>query len=393
MTEDASSPDTQRLRDAVALTQDLIRCPSVTPEEGGALNLMQKALTSLGFECTRMTFVSEGSYEVDNLFARRGSGRGPVFGYAGHTDVVPVGDPSDWSVDPFSAEIVDGRLIGRGAVDMKGSIGAFVAALTRFLDQRPDFEGDIMFIITGDEEGIGINGTKRVLEWMEEQGHRMDHCLVGEPTSNDTLGDMVKIGRRGSINFKLTVKGVQGHVAYPQLADNPVHPMVQMLTHLTTEPMDSGTEHFLPSSLQVVTVDVGNAAMNVIPAKITASFSVRFNDLYNSDQVIAWVRERLHTVRDDYDLEWRVSGESFLCPPGRLSDLLTQSIEAVTGIKAELGTSGGTSDARFIRNHATVAEFGLLNDTAHKVDEYCTVTKLGQLSEIYEKLLEGYFAD
>ncbi|OUS12075.1 succinyl-diaminopimelate desuccinylase [Rhodospirillales bacterium 47_12_T64] len=377
---------------ALEISQALIRCPSVTPEEGGALDLMETLLKPLGFECQRLPFDCADTYGVDNLYARRGTS-GPVFGYGGHTDVVPVGDLQAWTVDPFGGTVVDGKLIGRGAVDMKGSIGAYVAALTRFLDssKHRDFDGSLSLIITGDEEGIGQNGTKKVLEWMASKDETMDVCLIGEPTSNDTLGDMVKIGRRGSMNFSLTVRGIQGHTAYPQLANNPIHPLVTMLHNLLQEPLDSGTEHFPPSSLQLTTIDVGNTATNVIPAETKAHFNVRFNDLYSSDQVEAWVRERLHRADFDYDLQIRVSGESFICPPGPFSELINKSIEEITGITAELGTSGGTSDARFIKDYATVAEFGLLNATAHKVDEHCGVQELDDLSRIYEVMLKGYF--
>ena len=378
------------ITNALAVTQALIRCPSVTPTDGGALDFVQDLLQSLGFDCTRLPFSGAGSYPVDNLFAQRGT-TGPVLGYGGHTDVVPVGAEDDWSVPPFSAELVGDRLIGRGAVDMKGSIGAYIAALARFLRRHPDFKGGMMLLMTGDEEADGINGTRRILEWMDQHNHRMDHCLVGEPTSNRQLGDMIKIGRRGSITFDLEVNGIQGHVAYPNLADNPIPVMVRMLALLTSEPLDSGTEHFLPSSLQIVTIDVGNPASNVIPGRVSARFNVRFNDCYHSDQVVDWVKIRLNKIRTDYNLTWRVSGESFLCPPNRLSRLLEHAIAEVTGITTELGTAGGTSDARFIRHHTTVAEFGLLNSTAHKVDESCTLGELEQLSDIYERLLEDYF--
>ena len=377
---------------ALEVSQALIRCPSVTPEEGGALDLMESLLKPLGFECQRLPFDCAETYGVDNLYARWGKS-GPVFGYGGHTDVVPVGDLQAWSVDPFGGTVVDGKLIGRGAVDMKGSIGAYVAALTRFLKsaENQPLNGSLSLIITGDEEGLGQNGTRKVLDWMADNGEHMDVCLVGEPTSNGTLGDMIKIGRRGSMNFTLTVRGIQGHTAYPQLANNPIHPLVGMLHNLLQEPLDSGTEHFPPSSLQLTTIDVGNTATNVIPVESKANFNVRFNDLYTSDQVEAWVRERLQRAEFDYDLKIRVSGESFICPPGPFSDLMSQSIHKITGITTELGTTGGTSDARFIKDHATVAEFGLLNDTAHKVDERCSVQELEDLSKIYESMLRGYF--
>ena len=376
--------------DPVELTQRLIRCPSVTPVEGGALDLLQEVLSGLGFACHRLPFSEEGTADVDNLYARLGEA-GPNFCYAGHTDVVPVGDPNDWSVDPFGAEIVGDNLIGRGAVDMKGSIAAFVAATSRFLPEWAR-NGSVSFLITGDEEDVSINGTRKMLAWLAERGEKLDACLVGEPTSNDRLGDMVKIGRRGSLNGKLRVDGIQGHTAYPQLANNPLHHLVRMLEPLASESLDSGSDHFPPSSLQITTIDVGNGATNVIPAKGTAGFNVRFNDLHNSDGIIAWVRERLDRAGQPYELEVRVSGESFLCPPGPLSDLLSSAIESVTGEATELGTTGGTSDARFIKDHAPVAELGLLNATAHKVDEQVPLAHLRELTDIYEKVLQGYFS-
>jgi succinyl-diaminopimelate desuccinylase len=377
----------------IELSQQLIRCPSITPIEGGALDLLEKILSGLGFTCHRQTFSDEGIPDVENLYARLG-GSGPNFCYAGHTDVVPVGDAAAWKVDPFGGEIIDGVLYGRGAVDMKGSIACFVTALAAFLERRgPNFGGSISLLITGDEEDICINGTRKMLGWMAARGETLDCCLVGEPTSNTRLGDMIKIGRRGSMNCRLTVHGIQGHTAYPQLADNPNHSLVRMLNVLSSEPLDSGSEHFPPSSLQITSIDVGNPATNVIPANARAMFNVRFNDLYTSKAVFDWVRERLDRVGGRYDLDIKVSGESFLSEPGPFSDLIAASVTDIMQQPPELGTTGGTSDARFIKDYCPIAELGLLNDTAHKVDERVPLSDLTQLEAIYGKILEGYFKE
>ncbi|MDH3593738.1 MAG: succinyl-diaminopimelate desuccinylase [Rhodospirillales bacterium] len=377
--------------DCIELTRRLIRCPSVTPAEGGALDLVQEVLETLDFTCHRLAFSEPGTAEVDNLYARLGT-EGANFCYAGHTDVVPVGETAAWSVEPFGGELRDGWVYGRGAVDMKGSIAAFLAALASFLERRgPGFGGSISLLITGDEEADAINGTRKVLRWLTERGERLDACLVGEPTSNERLGDMIKIGRRGSLNGRLTVRGIQGHTAYPQLADNPLHHLVRMLETVLAEPLDRGSEHFPPSTLQLTTIDAGNAASNVIPGQASAAFNVRFNDLHTSDSVADWLRDRLDRKGADYDLEIRVSGESFLCPPGPLSDLIARAVETVLGDRPEFGTTGGTSDARFIKDHAPVVEFGLLNATAHKVDERVSVDDLERLSTIYGAVLDGTF--
>lgn len=384
--------DLQRL-DPVALAQGLIRCPSVTPEDGGALDFLSAALSGLGFDCRRMVFDDPGSAPIDNLYARLGSD-GRNFCFAGHTDVVPVGDRAAWSVDPFAAEIVGGRLIGRGAVDMKGAIAAFVAALSRFLAARSGpLPGSISLLITGDEEDVAINGTRQVLARLAAEGEKLDVCLVGEPTSDKRLGDVVKIGRRGSMNGHLSVRGIQGHTAYPQLADNPLHHLVRMLAPLVDEALDDGNEHFPASSLQITTIDVGNPVSNVIPAEGAAAFNIRFNNLHSSGDVEAWVRERLDRAGADYDLSFRVSGESFLTPPGPLSDLIGACVEKATGQPPELSTSGGTSDARFIKDFCPVAELGLKNATAHKVDEAVDLADLQALTDIYQEILESYFAD
>ncbi len=381
--------------DPVPLAQALIRCPSVTPAEGGALELLEGWLRTLGFACHRQVFEAPDTAPVDNLYARLGSSA-PNFCFAGHTDVVPAGDRAAWSVDPFGGEIVGARLIGRGAVDMKGAIACFVAAVAAFLERRggPP-EGSISLLITGDEEGEAINGTRRLLDWAAARGERLDACLVGEPTSNEALGDMVKIGRRGSLNGRLTVYGIQGHSAYPQLADNPLHHLVRMLHAAVDEPLDTGSAHFPPSSLQVTSIDTGNPASNVIPARATAAFNVRFNDHYDGKGVEDWLRARFDRAiggQARYELAVSVSGESFLCPPGPLSDLLSRAVERVRGRAPELGTTGGTSDARFIKDHCPVAELGLMNATAHKVDEAVTLTDLRDLARIYAAVLDGYFA-
>lgn len=377
--------------DAVELARALIRCPSVTPEDGGSQATLAAALESLGFVCHHMTFDAPGTPDVKNLYARLGTGS-PNFCFAGHTDVVPVGDPDAWTVDPFAAEIHDNVLFGRGAADMKGAIAAFVGAVSRFLQRRGGvFDGSISLLITGDEEGPAINGTAKVLRWMAERGERIDDCLVGEPTNPLCLGEMIKIGRRGSLSGWLTVRGVQGHTAYPQLADNPLPRLARMLAVLAETPLDDGTEHFQPSNLQLTTVDVGNAATNVIPGAARAAFNIRFNDLHSGESILAWVRERLDSVGGDYRLETHLTGESFLTPPGRLSALIQREIGAAVGAEAVLSTTGGTSDARFIKEHCPVAEFGLVGQTMHKVDERVALADLAALGDIYEGVISGYF--
>ncbi len=383
--------------DPVELTRQLIRCPSVTPAEGGALTLLAKVLGDLGFTCHRLPFSEPGYADVDNLYAHIG-GAGRQFCFAGHTDVVPVGDAAAWSVDPFAADLVDGRVIGRGAVDMKGAIACFVAAAADVLAQHGnDVGGGIGLLITGDEEAEAVNGTRKMLDWLTARGEIPDACLVGEPTSNKALADMVKIGRRGSLTGALTVTGTQGHTAYPHLADNPLHHLVAMLDVLVAETLDDGTEHFSPSSLQLTSIDVGNGAGNVIPARATAAFNIRFNDKHSGASLEDWLRQRLDAAIDPsrgaaYELNVRVSGDSFLCPPGPLSDLICDAAARVTGRRPALGTTGGTSDARFIKDYCPVAELGLLNATAHKVDEQVAVADLRDLHAIYRAVLEGYFS-
>lgn len=380
-----------QVADPVELTQALVRCPSVTPADAGALDVLVRALEPLGFVCHRLRFEAEGTPPIDNLYARLGTS-GPNLCFAGHTDVVPPGDPSAWAADPFGGEIADGKLYGRGSSDMKAAIAAFVAAAGRRIAATGAPAGSISLLITGDEEGPAINGTRKVLDWLAEKGEVLDACIVGEPTNPNYLGEMIKVGRRGSITGYLTVHGTQGHVAYPHLADNPLPRLVRMLNALTAEPLDRGNAHFQPSTLAITTIDVGNPADNVIPAKGSASFNIRFNDEHTSDTLKDWIRRTCDGIGGPYDLSFRVSGESFLTPPGRLSDLVAGAIQSVTGHRPELSTTGGTSDARFIKNHCPVVEFGIVGQTMHKVDEHVGVADLKKLTEVYEAIIDGFFA-
>lgn len=378
--------------DPVALSQRLIRCASVTPADDGALGVVQEALERLGFTCHRLTFSSDGTPDVDNLYARIGQAA-PNFCFAGHTDVVPPGDHGLWQVDPFAGAIVDGRLIGRGASDMKSAVAAFIAAADRFLascDGR--VPGSISLLVTGDEEGPAINGTARVLDWMSEHGERIDACIVGEPTNVRALGDMAKIGRRGSLTGTLVVHGTQGHAAYPHLADNPLSHMVRMLAPLAEEQLDQGSRHFPPTTVAISSIDTGNPATNVIPATATAQFNVRFNDLHTADSLDQWLRRTFDHAGGRYELETTCSSDAFLTEPGPLSEDLTAAVEQVTGRTPELSTSGGTSDARFIRAWCPVIEFGGVGASMHKVDEQVAVADVAALGEIYCTLLARFFA-
>jgi len=379
------------LIDPVEMAQRLIRCPSVTPADAGAIDVLSEALTEIGFVCERLVFSADGTADIANLYARRGSS-GRHFSFAGHTDVVPAGERGSWSVDPFAGAIAEGKLYGRGAVDMKGGIAAFVAAASRFLaEQEADFAGSISLLITGDEEGVAINGTQKLLSWLEARGERPDACLVGEPTNAETLGDMIKIGRRGSLSARLTVHGTAGHTAYPHLADNPVHRLVAMLADLIAEPLDTATEHFQPSSLQISTVDVGNPATNVIPATASAGFNIRFNDRWTGASLDAWLRDKLARHGGHWTLDIHVSGESFLTPPGALASLVADAAVAVTGKRPAYSTTGGTSDARFIQRLCPVAEFGLVGRTMHKADESVSLDELELLTRIYHDVLGRFF--
>ncbi len=377
--------------DPLDLSKALIAAPSVTPVDAGALDVLIDYLTPLGFTCHDLTFDDPAGEPTRNVYARLGT-EGRNFCWAGHTDVVPPGDVDDWHSDPFVPEIRDGNLYGRGAADMKCAVAAMMAATARFVDTHgTDFGGSISFLITGDEEGDATNGTLKVLEWLDARDEALDACLVGEPTNPASLTDMIKIGRRGSMNVWLTVDGVQGHSAYPHLADNPIHKLLNLLTALTNVPLDEGSDHFPATTLQVTTVDVGNAATNVIPARAEARINIRFNDLHTSASVEKILRERLDQAGGGYDMRIKVSGESFLTPPGPLSDIVAGAVEAVTGSVPELSTTGGTSDARFIKDYCPVVEFGMINQTAHKVDEFSPVDDIHRLSDIYLKVLESYF--
>ena len=380
--------------DPVALAAELIRRPSVTPRDEGAIDIVAEHLEGLGFTCHRLTFGGDdGTDAIINLYARRGQGR-PNLCFAGHTDVVPPGARAAWSSDPFSARLTESALWGRGAVDMKGAIAAFIAAAQRWLAERgSDLDGSISLLITGDEEAAGINGTKKVLEWLAARGEALDACIVGEPTSAVSLGDMIKIGRRGSLTGRLTVHGVQGHTAYPHLADNAAHRLVAMLHALITAELDRGSEHFQPSTLQISTIDIGNPAANVIPAEARAVFNIRFSDCWTGESLKRWLAERLDAVGARYALEVMVSGEAFLVPPGAVSGVLAEAIRRVTGRTPELSTTGGTSDARFIHAYCPVAEFGLVGQTMHMVDERVAVADLETLTRIYETFIECWFGN
>lgn len=377
--------------DPVALTADLIRCPSVTPVEGGALVLLERLLTGAGFACTR---VDRG--ETSNLYARWGAkGANKSFGFNGHTDVVPVGDAAAWTRDPFGAEVVDGWMYGRGATDMKSGVAAFAAAAVDFVRETPP-DGAVILAITGDEEGDATDGTVALLDWMAAQGERMTHCLVGEPTCPNEMGEMMKIGRRGSMTAWFTATGVQGHSAYPHRAKNPMTALVKLLARLEEKPLDQGTDHFDASTLAITTIDCGNPATNVIPAKGTATVNIRFNDLHSGASLTEWLQDHARAVQDEtgvtITMRVSVSGESFLTPPGDLSALVAQAVQAETGRVPELSTSGGTSDARFVKDHCPVVEFGLVGKTMHQVDERVEVAQIHQLKAIYSRILRDYFA-
>ena len=377
--------------DPVALTADLVRCPSVTPAEGGALQLLETLLSGAGFTCSR---VDRGG--VANLFARWGDkGLPRSFGFNGHTDVVPVGDADAWTSDPFGAEIRDGFLWGRGATDMKSGVAAFVAAAIDFVDQSPP-DGAVILAITGDEEGDATDGTVALLDWMAEQGEAMSVCLVGEPTSPEVIGEAMKIGRRGSMTAYFTAKGVQGHSAYPHRAKNPVPAIARLIDRLSSHKLDDGTEHFDASTLAATTIDTGNPANNVIPAECRATVNIRFNDAHGSVSLTEWLdgvaRQVAKETDIQIDLRVQVSGESFLTPPGALSDLVSRSVQAETGVTPVLSTTGGTSDARFVKDHCPVVEFGLVGQTMHQVDERVSVEQIRQLKAIYTRILRDYFA-
>jgi len=377
--------------DPVVLTARLVRCPSVTPDEGGALVLLQTLLSDAGFACTR---VDRG--ETSNLYARwGGKAHAQTFGFNGHTDVVPVGDLAAWTKDPFGAEIEEGWLYGRGATDMKSGVAAFAAAAVDFVTDTPP-DGAVVLAITGDEEGDATDGTVALLDWMEAEGERLDVCLVGEPTCPDYMGQMMKIGRRGSMTAWFTFRGTQGHAAYPHKALNPLPAMARLMADLSEHELDSGTGHFDASTLAVVTMDVGNAATNVIPAEGRATVNIRFNDAHTGTGITNWLRAEADRVAQEtgiaIDMRVKISGESFLTPPGPLSDLVAKAVQVETNRTPELSTTGGTSDARFVKDHCPVVEFGLVGHRMHAVDERVRVEQIEQLKAIYLRVLQDYFA-
>lgn len=376
--------------DPVDLTARLVRCPSVTPAEGGALVLLEELLSASGFDCTR---VDRGG--ISNLYARWGrKGANRTFGFNGHTDVVPLGNRDDWTVDPFGAEIKNGFMYGRGTTDMKSGVAAFVAAAIDFVQQTPP-DGAIAIAITGDEEGDADDGTIALLDWMNQQGESMSVCLVGEPTCPNEMGEMMKIGRRGSLTAWFTVTGVQGHSAYPHRANNPIPALARLVDRMSSHELDRGTDHFDPSTLAFVTIDTGNPATNVIPAQTRAAVNIRYNDLHSGESLTAWMQGEADKIAGEFgvkvDMRVKISGESFVTPPGELSDLVSKSVQAVTGKTPELSTSGGTSDARFVKNHCPVVEFGLVGKTMHQVDERVAIDQIGQLKSIYTRILNDYF--
>ena len=376
--------------DPVDLTAKLVRCVSVTPANDGALEVLEEVLGVAGFDCTR---VDRGG--ICNLFARWGNkGNTKSFGFNGHTDVVPIGDEADWSMPPFGAEIKDGIMYGRGTTDMKSGVAAFVAAAVDFVKDTPP-DGSIVLAITGDEEGDALDGTTALLDFMAENGERMDVCLVGEPTCPERMGDMIKIGRRGSMNAHFKVTGKQGHAAYPHRANNPLPAMMRLMDRLASHELDQGSDHFDPSTLAVVTVDTGNKATNVIPAQCRGAVNIRFNDHHSGASLSDWLRSEADKIAKEFgvqlDVEITISGESFITPPGALSDLVAGAVEAETGVKPELSTTGGTSDARFVKAHCPVVEFGLVGQSMHQVDEHVRVEHIEQLKSIYTRVLRNYF--
>lgn len=381
--------------DPVALTQALVRCPSVTPAEGGALALLEAVLSAEGFRVERPVFSESGQPDIENLYARIGD-EAPVLVIAGHTDVVPPGDLSAWTHEPFAAEIEDGILYGRGACDMKGGLAAMLAAAIRYRRENPQAPGSIAVLVTGDEEGPAVNGTVKLLAWADQRGERFDHCLLGEPTNPTVMSDMIKIGRRGSLTGRLTVRGVQGHVGYPHLAQNPIRGMVRLLAGLEATPLDAGTGHFDPSNLEVTTLDVGNPATNVIPAQAKAVFNIRFNDLWTPETLTAEIERRLREAAGNtvhYEIVFEpTNAVAFLTQPGPFVSMVADAVAAETGKRPALSTTGGTSDARFIKNYCPVVEYGVVGQTMHQVDERVAVADLLKLERICHRLLTGYFA-
>lgn len=388
------------MTDALSIARDLLRCPSVTPADAGALGVLERLLGAAGFEVHRVTFTEPGAADIDNLYARIGTGA-PHITFAGHTDVVPAGDEAAWSHGAFAGEVKDGVLYGRGAVDMKGGIACAVAATLDHLaanggKPQKTGQGSISFLITGDEEDIAVNGTIKLLEWAAKRGEKFDHCVLGEPSNVNEIGDTIKTGRRGSQSGTIIVDGVQGHVAYPHRASNPVPDIAALIAALSGDPLDKGTDHFQPSNLEFTSVDVGNPAWNVIPAQARARFNIRYNDRHTRESLRALIEQRVAAAsgnRIKAHVVWEPSNaDVFLTQPGPFTDMVVAAIEEVTGRKPDLNTGGGTSDARFITNYCPVLEFGLVGQTMHQIDERTPVSDLEKLTRIYRGVLERYFA-
>lgn len=380
--------------DPVEILQSLIRCASVTPADAGALGVVEQYLSAVGFTCNRLTFAAEGTPPIENLFARIGTAA-PHFCFAGHTDVVPQGDEALWSHPPFAAEIRDGVIYGRGACDMKGSVAAFIAATFDHLRHGPP-KGSISFLITGDEEGPAINGTVKVLQWMAEHGHVPDHCLVGEPSCTNDLGDTIKIGRRGSMSFTVTVDGKQGHAAYPHKAENPVPKLARFIDRISSAKLDDGNAHFDPSTLAVTSFDVGNPAGNVIPARAVAKFNIRFSPVHDFASLRAWADAHVAAVRSELGGVWTIAtsegADAFITAPGPFVERVAEAVTLATGITPKLSTSGGTSDARFVKDYCPVLEFGPTNATIHQTDERIAIAELRATQAAYARILEAYFS-
>ena len=376
------------------LAKELIRYPSVTPIDAGVMKFLEKKLKKLGFKTKILEFKEKNTKPVKNLYARLGS-KGPNFCYAGHLDVVPAGNLRDWTVNPFRPSIKKGHLIGRGANDMKSSIAAFVSAISIFIKNNKKFNGSISLLITGDEEGVAINGTKKVVEYLKKRKEKIDFCLVGEPTNPNKLGEMIKIGRRGSMNGRLSVIGIQGHVAYPHRANNPSTALVQILKELKEIKFDKGTKNFQPTNLEVTKINIDNTADNVIPGLANATFNIRFNNKHSSNSIKTKINKILkkicHKNKSNYKIEYSVSGEAFLTKPNQTTFMIQDIIKKITKIKPQLSTTGGTSDARFIRKIAPCLEFGLVGKTMHKVDEAVSLNDLKKLTLIYSNILKNYF--
>jgi succinyl-diaminopimelate desuccinylase len=384
--------------DPIILTQALVKCPSITPKDEGALNIVQSHLNYLGFECTRLSFSDQNSYDVDNLFATIGSS-GKHLAFAGHTDVVPPGNLNSWKYPPFSATIKDDKLFGRGTEDMKSNIACFLSATEEFLkNYGKDFNGKLSFIITGDEEDIAINGTSKIMDWTKKNNIIFDQCIVGEPTSDKIIGDKIKIGRRGSINFHITAKGIQGHTANGHRAENPVHHLIKLLNNLVSKPIDNGNQYFLPTAVQIPTFDVDNPTNNIIPEYARATVNIRFNNEHSSDDLINWLQDNIDKVFNNIEnascsFKTEINAKSFLNKPGFLSNLISKSISEVNGKNSspELATDGGTSDARFIKDYCEVVELGIRNQSLHKINEFVYLKDIEELKKIYLKIIENFF--